>query len=103
MIFGYVNLTAFRQTYFYHPTTTNDIIVNCSLGVTLVICFICSHIFNLIVFVQNYQQSLSAASMLFMILSGIDWLINLFRPLLMAYNLMVTYVVEQFSIASDFK
>ena len=40
---------------------------------------------------------------LLLILSGIDWLLNLFRPLLMAYNLMVPWVTEQFSIASDFQ
>ena len=70
MIFGYINITFNGVTYFYHPTTETDVIMNYTLGVVLVICFICSHIFNLIVFIQNYKQRLSAASMLFMILSG---------------------------------
>ena len=67
--------------------TTTDVYLNYICGVLILIPFIISTLLNPVVFIYRYNQPRSAASLLYMILSASDFMTNLWRPLILSYEL----------------
>ena len=67
------------ETYFYF---------NYIWGVLILVPFIISTLLNPVVFIFNYNQPRSAASLLYMMLSASDFLTTLLRPIILSYELL---------------
>ena len=68
--------------------TTRDAYLNYSFGVVLILCHIISTCLNPIVFIYQHNQPPSIASTLYKLLTASDFLTNLYRPLLLSYELI---------------
>ena len=81
-IFG--NITLRNEDH----TTETDVYLNYIWGVLILVLFIISTLLNPVVFIFNYNQPRSAASLLYLMLSASDFLTTLLRPIILSYELL---------------
>ena len=80
-IFG--NITLRNENH----TTETDVYLNYIWGVLILVTSIISTLLNPVVFIFNYNQPRSTASLLYMMLSASDFLTTLLRPIILSYEL----------------
>ena len=78
-IFGFTNYSIMGYIY-RHDTNDWDKTMNIGYGISITISFIIAIITNPIVFVYNYKAKFSLGSLLFMLMSSLDIIQNIIRP-----------------------
>ena len=87
-VFGDIIIYDNGTIKYQHNATTTDTILNQTIGVTLIICFIISTTLNPVVYLHHYNKSSNLVTLLYQMLSACDFFTNLYYPLLSSYNLL---------------